>query len=362
MKKYKFYKKIEPVYFDSKEFICYLFFPIMLASCISYPILYLLDVKATIIFNVILALVANFFYNGLKNATPNGSNGNNGNNSLGVLSIFFEIIYYFSTFLTVFIVLFITDFGFYLLVVYQKTNQFNPLYFYLWLFTLFGLPVLYFAIKISNYYYIKWRQAVAYVTLILDVKHDLELICCVDNIQFVNTLNRKSSNFKINNYLDYYSPQTIEVMDKIYYTNKAVFRELVQIPFDTDMLLITWFSFVEDKCYSAEIPFPFKKLKIEQEKYPESKLRMLRGKETKPLLLHIYLNGGIKLFNKEGVLLIDSANNKEVPISKEDKEIKLLRFRHRLIFSGKTEDLPEIFNEIKTSGRIEARLSRTKQT
>ncbi|WP_243234468.1 DUF2931 family protein [Flavobacterium pectinovorum] len=95
-----------------------------------------------------------------------------------------------------------------------------------------------------------------------------------------------------------------------YYVNKEGFREVVQIPFNANTVLLSWFSYFENKHYAIEIPFPFEKFIEVQKKYSTNKIKVFRGRKTKPLYLHLYLNGGVKFFYQD-MILIDYSENKE---------------------------------------------------
>ncbi|MDR7212086.1 hypothetical protein [Flavobacterium piscis] len=317
MKTYKRYKKVEPVCFNFEALLSYIILPLGIASYISYPILYFLGTKATVIFNIILAFVATYFYKGLKRFI---TILNNNMDDLRFSSVLFRFV----SFLIILVVLLIANFGFYLLVVYQKNNEFNIFHFYSWLLILFGLPLLYYIQRLSYYYYVKSSQEIDFVNVILTIDFDLKLFVSIDNIQFVNTLNRKSSDIKIKNNIKYYSQKeflALKTKNREYYDKKG-FRELVQIPLNANLLLLSWFSFAEGKYYTVEIPFLFEKLSVEEEKYLVNNLKV-RVKQTKTLQLHFYPNGGIKLFNRDKIL-IDCPDNKESSISEEYKKLNFL--------------------------------------
>lgn len=315
MKRYKVYKKVKPVYCNFEELLANIVLPLVIASYISYPILYFFGTEIAIFFNVFLALSANYFHKGLKKYLPAYNDRD---------SVFSPVLSLFCSFLIIFIILLIADFGFYLLVLYQKHNEFNIFHFYSWLVTLFGMPLLYYILKFGQYYYTKKHQDLEFVNIVLAVNHDLDHFLSINNIQFINTVNRKSSDIKITNNIRSYSQKEFMAMktkSRHYYINKEGFREMVQIPFNANTVLLSWFSYVENKYYEVEIPFPFKKFIEEQQKCSIDKFKVFRGRETKPLYLHLYLNGGFKFFYKD-IILIDSPENKEAEINQEDKEMK----------------------------------------
>lgn len=313
MKRYKLYKKVKPVYCNFEELLTNIVLPLVIASYVSYPILYFFGTKSAIIFNVFLALIANYLHKGLKKYFQI-LNDNDLKFGINFSS--------FCSFLIIFSILLIADFGFYLLVLYQKNNEFNIFHFYSWLLILFGLPLLYYTLKLGQYYYVKRHQDLEFVNIFLAINHDLDLFLTISNIQFVNTVNRKSSDIKITNNIRSYSQKEFIAMKtktRKYYANKEGFRELVQIPFNTNTVLLSWFSYVEDKYYSVEIPFPFEKFIKEQEKCSTNKFKVFRSRETNLLYVHLYLNGGIKFFYKN-LILIDSPENQESPLNEENKK------------------------------------------
>lgn len=320
MKRYKLYKNVKPVCCNFEELLANIVLPLVIASYISYPILYFLGMENAIIFNAFLALSANYFHKGIKNYLPVFNN-----NDLGLRGFS-----WFCSFITIFIVLLIADFGFYLLVLYQKKNEFNIFLFYSWLLILFGLPLLYYLLKFGQYYFTKKYQDLEFVNIVLAVNHDLDLFLAIHNIQFVNTANRKSSDIKITNNIRSYSQKefmTTKTKSRHYYLNKEGFREVIHIPFNANTVLLSWFSYGENKYFEIEVPFPFKKFIEEQEKCSIDKFNVFRSRETKPLYLHLYLNGGVKFFYKD-IILIDCPENKERQISEQDK---IMKFRCYII-------------------------------
>lgn len=310
------YKKAEPVSVNFEELLSSIVLPLVVASYVAYPVIYFFGTTATVFFNSILALLAVRFHKGLKKFIPilnlNGEDA-------GFKSFCYPIL----SFLLILSILSIADFGFYLLVLYQKKNEFSLFLFCSWLLILFGLPLLYYIFKSGQYYYQKRQQDLEFMNIILAINHDLDLFLAIDNIQFINTVKRNSSDIKIKNNIRYYSQKefiSAKTKNRQYYASKEGFRELVQIPLNTDTVLISWFSYVEDKYYSIEIPFSFEELITESEKSPTEKLKVFR-KLTRILYLHLYLNGGARFFYKDKIL-IDSPVNTERLISEEDKKMK----------------------------------------
>lgn len=304
MKGYKLYKKVKPVYCNLEELLANIILPLVIASYTSYPILYFLGTKSTILFNVFLAASANHFHKNLKKYFPSFKDNT---------SVFRFITTYIYPSLIIFIVLIIADFGFYLLVLYQKNNEFNLFYFYSWLILLIGVPLFYYSIKVGQYYFLKKHQDLEFVNIMLAVNHDTDHFLAIHNIQFLNSVNKKSSDIKITNNIGLYSQKefmTMKTKSRHYYLSKERFRELVQIPVNANTVLLSWFCYIEKKCYEVEIPFPFEKFIGEQKEFLTDKFKIFRGSETKPLYLHIYLNGGVKFFYND-VILVDYPKKKE---------------------------------------------------
>ncbi|PXY41326.1 hypothetical protein DMB65_07950 [Flavobacterium cheongpyeongense] len=313
MKKIRLYKKIEPVGGNFEQYLRYAILPLLVASYIFYPILYFLGTEAALFYNIILAFTAAYFYKGLRKFS-----------SFLCINSSDQKIRSLISFVVILIILLITNYGFYLLVLYQKNNEFSSINFYSWLVILFGIPLMYYSFKLAQYHYVKKQQDQAFVSIELVISYDLDLFLAIDTIHFVNTVNRKSSDIKITNNIRSYSQKEFMAMktkSRYYYINKEGFRETVQIPFNANMFLLSWFSYVENKYYCIEIPFPFKKFIEEQEKCSIDKFKVFTGSETKPLYLHLYLNGGFKFFYKD-VILIDCPENKEQQISEEHKKMK----------------------------------------
>lgn len=285
MKNYSFYKKTEEVYFSTE--LAFLIVPVIAASIITYGLLYFFNSTVAILFNLIIAFCANLYIYALGSSYSKSP---------------FNLLI--STALTSGLLLFV-DYGFYALFIYQKTGEFNELYFQIWLAILFGVPILYYVFQYRRYYFRERSMATTYLKVHLNVHYDKELLTVIDHVQFVNTSNRTMSDIKL---------------------EKNVFSGRVQMPFGTDVLFMSWYSIIEDKCFDIEVPFPFEKLVIEQEKYPTNVSAVLRGKKTKPLKLHIHANGGIRLFN-EDTILIDLPQSTPAAISDEERNKKIEFYR-----------------------------------
>lgn len=336
-KNYSFYKKTEEVYF-SPEFA----FPIaviVMLSIITYGLLYFFGISIAVLFNIIISFFGNFYfyYYGKSSTTI-------------TLDFLIRVALVTAFFLFM-------DYGVFALVKYQKTDVFNKMYFYLWLVIILGVPVLYYVFQYSRYYYKETTNAVTYIKVYLTVHHDRELLTVIDTIQFVNTARHTMSDIKLEKPNCFYSESELNKMDsndRYFYTGKSVFSEMIHLPFDADVLFMSWYSIIEDKYYEIEVSFPFEKLLIEQEKYPTNVSATLRGKKTKKLNLHIHKNGGIRLFNEDEVL-IELPESIPTVISEEQRNEKIEFHRLSHEYYSDPKAFSGLIEKIKTSGGIQER-------
>lgn len=142
--------------------------------------------------------------------------------------------------------------------------------------------------------------------------------------------------------------------DRNYYLEKDVFSNTIHMPFDADCLFMSWYSIIEDKYYDIEVPFPFEKLVIEQEKYPTDVSAVLRGKKTKRLNLHIHANGGVRLFNSD-MVLINLAENFPSVITDEVRNNKIEFHRCSHEYYNDPKAFSALVEKIKSSNGIEER-------
>lgn len=339
MKHYSSYKKTEEVYF-SRELVIPGLLLLTTAALISYGFLYFFGSAISVLFNVLLSwcLCFYFYYYGKSD------------NRIGIEFLI-------GVLLTTGLLLFV-DYGIYALVIYQKTGLFNKLYFQLWIAVLTGIPTVYYAFKLGHYYLSEWRMAANYLKTSLRIHHDRELLTHIDAVQFVNTSKFTMSDIKLEKAPCFHSEEELEKMTdkntRNYCLEKSAFLGTIHLPFDADSLFMSWYSIVEDKYYNIELPFPFKKMIIVQEKYPANVFRILRGKKTKQLNLHILANGGIHLFNSDAVLIYH-LNSIPSPISIEERneKIKLHRYSHEYYNDPKA--FSNLIETIRTSGGIEER-------
>ncbi|WP_231131606.1 tetratricopeptide repeat protein [Flavobacterium hydrophilum] len=338
MKNYSFYKKTEEVYISS-EFA----FPIaviVMASLISYGLLYFFGIVVAVLFNIIISFIGNFYFYYYGKSSTNIT-----------LDFLIRVALTSGFFLFV-------DYGVYALVNYQKTGVFNKLYFYIWLAVTLGVPVLYYIFQYSRFYFKETTNAVTYLKVSLTVHHDRELLTVIDSIQFVNSSNRTMSDIKLEKPLCFYSDKELEKMEsdnsRNHYLEEDIFYSRINMPFEADMLFMSWYSIIEDKYYDIEVPFPFEKLVIEQEKYPTDVSAVLRGKKSKPLNLHIHTNGGIRLFNDD-MVLIDLPESIPTAISEEERNKKIEFHRYSHEYYSDPKAFSNLIDKIKSSGGIEER-------
>ncbi|TDW47410.1 hypothetical protein EV144_105437 [Flavobacterium sp. 270] len=316
MKNHKPYKEIKPVYFNLNEFLVFPIFATIIPSLISYGLLFIGGVSFVVVFNLVISFIGYFYFHYYGKSSQN---------------ISAEFV--FGWMLVCGYFLFV-DYGLYLLFQYQHTNYFNKLHFYIWAFIVFGLPVLYFVFNDIRYNFIRWRLAVNYIKTRISIFHDPELLIYIDKIEFVNTNTNRISNIKIER--DQYQALT------------------AQIPVNSNLFRVSWYSFIEDKYYDAELEFPYDKLILTAVKYPTNEPAVFRGIETKSLYLHISLNGEIELLNKETHLLKPS-NTKSIIITEEQKESRINNYIYTSSVRNK-EEFSTLIEEIKKSKRLEEKI------
>lgn len=337
MNNYRSYKETDEVYI-SAEFG----FPIaliLITGFITYGLLYFFGVITAVLANVFISWVCYFFvyYYGKSDT-----------------SITFDFL---KGVAIILLILLFVDYGVYLLVVYQKTGIFNKLYFQIWLGILFGPPILYYAFQYIRYYVELQYMANNYLKVLLIVNHDRELLSYIDVIQFVNTSRHTISDIKLKQPPCFYSEKELSEMNQRVRNNylaASVFSERVHMPFDANFLYMSWYSVIEDNYYDIEIPFPFERLIIEKEKYPTDVPKILRGKKTKTMNLHIHTNGGIRLFN-EDLVLIDLPFSTPKNVTEDLKKQKASQQRQSHEYYSNPEAFSGLIKKIRNSGGIEER-------
>ncbi|SHG29226.1 tetratricopeptide repeat protein [Flavobacterium defluvii] len=337
MKNYRSYKRVEPVYFSGE-----IFFPVGLlfaAALISYFLLYFLGLGFAVFFNAVIAWCGYFFFYYYGKSKTNIT-----------LEFLFGVI-------LVFALLLFVDYGVYALVTFQKTGVFNGLYFSIWLAVLLGTPIIYYMHYFGSHYYAQVNLADTYFKTFFSVYHDRELLMYIDSIAFVNSSKKLVSDVKLENNICFYSDEELAEMDtqsKYYHLQQSAFSGLIYIPFDADSFEISWFSIVEDKYFKVNVPFPIDKLELEEEKYPLDEPGNIRGKKTKPIYLHLYQNGGFKLYNDDLVLL-DFLNNNSTEINVQEKYEKIIANRLCHNFYNNETHFYQLIERIKNSNNIQER-------
>lgn len=337
MKNYRSYKRVDPVYFSGE-----IFFPVGLlfvAALISYFLLYFIGLGFAVFFNAALAWCGYFFFYYY------------GRSRTGI-----SVEFLFGVIMITALLLFV-DYGVYALVTYQKTGNFNGLYFSIWLVVLLGTPLAYYTHYFGSHYYKQVNLASTYFKATFSVYHDRELLMYIDSIAFVNSSKHMISDIKLENNICFYSEEELSEMEtqtKYYHLNKSAFSGLIHIPFDADRFQISWFSIVEDRYYKIDVPFLMDKLEIEEEKYPLDEPKNIRGKKSKRIYLHIYQNGGFKIYNDDTVLL-DFEANSPTEIKEELKQEKIITHRRSHNYYDNEERFSKLIESIKNSNNIQER-------
>ncbi|NRS89201.1 hypothetical protein HNQ02_002123 [Flavobacterium sp. 7E] len=338
MKNYSSYKKTKEVYFNSE--ILFPIISILIISLITYALTYTIGLIIAFSFNVFISFCFYYYlyYYGKSNK----------NITFGFL-IGVTLI----TTLLLFI-----NYGVYTLVVYQKTGVFNKIYFQVWLALIIGIPVSYLSFEYGYYYFREIKMATTYLKVRLNIYHDKELLNQIDHIIFVNTNKAKASDIKLDKAPCYYSEDELTNMEnnktRNFYLEKDIFNETIHLPFGTNYLSMAWYSIIEDKYYSIKLPLSFDKLIIEQEKYPTNVSKLLRGKKTKQLNLHLYPNGKVQLFNSD-CMLIDHSCSAPIIITEEERSKKIKKHRLSHQFYNNSQNFSKLITSIRSSDQIEER-------
>lgn len=333
---YTSYKRIDPAYFSGE-----IFFPVGLlfvASLITYGLLYIFGITAAVIFNVFIAWCgySYMYYYGKSRSTITLEF------LAGVLGIVALLLF--------------VDYGVYALVTYQKTGVFLKLYFLIWFIILFGSPIVYYLHKFSSNYNARVRLAQTYFNTFFCVYHDRELLTYIDSIAFVNSSKKRVSDIEVQNDVPFYSDKELDEMQNRskYNHQQSAFSRLIHIPFDADRFEMKWYSIIEDKYFSVNMPFPIEKVVLEQEKYPLDESETLRGKKSKKMQLHLYQNGGFKLYTEDTVLLDFSSNNTS-KISWIEKKDRIKKHRRSHKYYDDEERFSVLIEKLKKSDSIRER-------
>ena len=349
MKKYSNYKKIRPAYFNWSESLAMPALPITAISLVTYGILYFLGFWPAVVANVIVSMVINHFYHGLKNATPNGSMHVQGK-SKPLLSMT-------PSFLVILGILLTANVGVYLIVLYQKTGVFYTNWFIIWCFVVFGLPILYHLSLKLKYLYGIYYQAYVFTSVPLNIIYDPELLIYIKEISFLNVDKKRMASVDLNsqkNLKHLHELNTIPVSQKNDLLYDVMFGGLTHIPKHTNVLKIIYYSVPEECYYSDEIVFPYRQLKFVQNKYPLNKSEFLRGKSAENIILRIQKGGKINLYNKYDVLIPPVQLSKQLG-NKEEHE-KMLKQYMSLHWSKATdENVFTYIQKVKTSESVEKR-------
>lgn len=322
---YKQYERIDEPYFSISENI---FFPlgVLLATMvITYFSLYFVGFPFTCFLYLVGSLFINALFHGLKNATPNGNNYNGRSTGISGSLVLLSLL---PSYLAILSVLTIANVGTYLIVQYQKTAVFNDLAFYIWLFVVFGLPILYYAFKYAKYNYLLYSQAISYTEISIRIKHDPEFLIKIDKIHFINCTKKRIAKCTFKKDIEFESQKTLESLS-IFERNKILFSpafiERMYVPINTNFVKIAYYSISEATYYIDEIVFPYNQLLFEQNKYPLNKSKILRGKKTEPLSINFYEKGEIKIFSGTKLLVEKTLKKDNLKVKSNNEYIEIMK-------------------------------------
>ena len=157
------------------------------------------------------------------------------------------------------------SFGMYFYIAYLKTGILNKPVFFSWLAVFVGGPVLYYGIVTIRNYAIQSDHINNYVKARIEISHYNELPLFIEPLKVINSTNKKESSIFIGNQSLYHSEELIQqvnIRDKIRMGNPAEEPKNSFIPINSDKLLISWYSPVENTYYTDTIDFPFNEFKI----------------------------------------------------------------------------------------------------
>ncbi len=231
---------------------------ISIIAAIQFAIMYKFGIKGGIIFGLTFSVLFSFGFQ-LFLAYARGMGDSKGTGP----SRDFEII---SFPLLICIGLFaVYSFGMYFYIAYLKTGILNKPIFFSWLAAFVGGPVLYYGIVTIRHYSIQSDHIKNYVKANIDILHYNELPLFIEHLDFTNTINGKKSSIFIGNQSLYHSEallRQVNIRDKIRMSNPVERPENSFIPLNSDKLLISWYSPIEDTYYTATIDFPFNDFKL----------------------------------------------------------------------------------------------------
>lgn len=241
---------------------------ISIIAAIQFAIMYKFGLKGGIIFGLTFSFLFSFGFQ-LFLAWAKGMGDSKGTGP----SREFEII---SSQLLISIGLFaVYSFGMYFYIAYLKTGILNKPVFFSWLAVFVGGPVLYYGIVTIRHYSIQSDHIKNYVKANIEILHYNELPLFIEPLEITNTTNGKKTSIFIGNQSLYHSEASLKqvnIRDKIRMSNSAEKPDNTFIPLNSDKLLISWYSPVEDTYYTGTLDFPFNEFKIN--KYPDDIARL----------------------------------------------------------------------------------------
>lgn len=317
--------------------------PLVLLALIQGAIILHHGIKGGVIFSVFVSILATFLWH-LFLAWAEGQKPNGALFDRPLLP-FIEVLI---TFIICLSAMAILSFGIYYLVEFHKTGLLNKPVFFTWLAVLILPPTTYYGIKWGKEYFKEKDRFENYIVLSLKIFHYNDYPLYVDQVKFVNTDSGKETMIEPENKGIYYNREALEKMElseKIDVTDHIIYDKRVEIPLGTDEVVISFYSFSEDRYYSDTFSYSFDQPNL-LNKYTGDKIAQDLDILLKP-------DGKADfIFEKKKILPYTKIQFSSIG---PDKKIEFLE-RFRLNESVVTpEDLYAAVDEINTSGRLQKR-------
>ncbi|GAL87374.1 hypothetical protein MYP_4604 [Sporocytophaga myxococcoides] len=314
---------------------------ISIIAAIQFAILYKFGLKGGVIFAVAFSIIFSFgsqlflsYARGMGDSKGTGPSRE------------FEII---SSQLLICIGLFaVYSFGMYFYITYLKTGILNKPAFFSWLILFVGGPVLYYGIAAIRIYINESDHKNNYVKARIEISHYNELPLFIEPLKIINTTNGKTSSIFISNQSLYHSEsllKQVNIRDKIRMGNPVEEPENSFIPINSDKLMISWYSPVEETYYTDTIDFPYNEFKIH--KYSDDIARL-------NLKVEILPRGELNIYTtKDRNRYTFQINSKEIS---EKEKIKFIEFFHQYNSNIKQNIFTDHLSIEENSRRLKTRI------
>ncbi len=219
------------------------------------------------------------------------------------------------------------NYGIEILIQHNSAKAYNKTHAIIWLAVVAGTPVLCFLYSTSQTL-VNHVGEINTALALVNVAHDAELPLYLTEIKFINSKNKAESHIKINDKdmkaFKQDEDEKIDLEQEQKLLNQDLFSERSELPIGSDQLVLSWYSFVENKYYTGTYPLSYENFNLKTTSFP-----MFGQTQLQPIYIKLKLDGKMDLltYNKRQTYLLNQYSAANVAALPND-QLELLTTRY----------------------------------